>query len=190
MPEGCINAMGSLMPLLLWLSQDGGSSCPLKHRIRSHGTPDLSGRTSRKQVTAKWITVRIKASKTDPFRVGVTIYVGATGKWLCPVAAVLAYMVQRGSGRGPLFQFSDRRYLTRPRFIMALRTALRDAGIDATQFAGHSFRIGAATTASLCGIQDSMIQTLGRWCSAAYTLYIQTPPPTLTAVSKSLTASV
>ena len=138
----------------------------------------------------KWITVRIKASKTDPFRVGVTIYVGATGKWLCPVAAVLAYMVQRGSGRGPLFQFSDGRYLTRPRFIMALRTALRDAGIDATQFAGHSFRIGAATTASLCGIQDSMIQTLGRWRSAAYTLYIQTPPPTLTAVSKSLTASV
>ena len=138
----------------------------------------------------KWIMVRIKASKTDPFRVGVTIYVGATGKWLCPVAAILAYMVQRGSGRGPLFQFSDGRYLMRPRFIMALRTALRDAGIDATQFAGHSFRIGAATIASLCGIQDSMIQTLGWWRSAAYTLYIQTPPPTLTAVSKILTASV
>ena len=53
-------------------------------------------------------------------------------------------MVQRGSGGGPLFQFSDGRYLTRPRFITALRTALREAGIDATQFAGHSFRIGAA----------------------------------------------
>ena len=138
----------------------------------------------------KWIRVRIKASKTDPFCVGVTIYVGATGKWLCQVAAVLQYMVQQGSGGSPLFQFSDSRYLTRSRFITALRTALREAGIDATQFAGHSFRIGAATTASLCGIQDSMIHTLGRWRSTSYTLYIQTPPPTLTAVSKTLTASV
>ena len=67
----------------------------------------------------KWIRVRIKASKTDPFHVGVTIYVGATGKWLYPVAAVLAYMVQRGSGGGPLFQISDGWYLTRPQFITA-----------------------------------------------------------------------
>ena len=45
----------------------------------------------------KWLRVQIKASKTDPFRIGVTIYVGATGKWLCSVAAVLQYLVQRGS---------------------------------------------------------------------------------------------
>ena len=101
----------------------------------------------------KLIRVGIKALNSDLIHVGVTIYVGATGKWLCPVAAVLAYMVQHGSGGAPLFQFSDGRYLTRPRFIMGLRTVLRDAGIDATQFAGHIFRIGAATTASLCGIQ-------------------------------------
>ena len=66
------------MPLLLWLSQDGGSGCPLRHRIHFHGAPDLPGSTSK----PKWIRVRIKASKTDPFRVGVTIYMRATGKWL------------------------------------------------------------------------------------------------------------
>ena len=74
----------------------------------------------------KWIRVWIKASKTDPFSVGVTIYVGATGKWLCPVAAVLPYMVQRGSGGGPLFQFSDGQYLTRPYGITNSTARCRD----------------------------------------------------------------
>ena len=53
MPEGCVNAMGSLMPLLFGLSQDGGSSCPLGHRIQSHGAPDLPGRTSREHIPTK-----------------------------------------------------------------------------------------------------------------------------------------
>lgn len=39
------------------------------------------------------LKVRIKASKTDPFRKGVDIYVGRTGDSLCPVSAVLSYMV-------------------------------------------------------------------------------------------------
>ena len=32
-----------------------------------------------------WIQVIIKASKTDPFRQGVTLYLGCTGADLCPV---------------------------------------------------------------------------------------------------------
>lgn len=43
------------------------------------------------------IQVQIKASKTDPFRHGVTLHMGATNGPLCPVAAVLSYMVARGS---------------------------------------------------------------------------------------------
>lgn len=31
--------------------------------------------------------------------------------------------------------------------------------------AGHSFRIGVATTARACGLNDSTIQMLGRWSS-------------------------
>ena len=48
-----------------------------------------------------YIEVRIKASKTDVFRKGVTVYLGATGNDLCPVAAVLSYMVSsRSQQRG------------------------------------------------------------------------------------------
>ena len=51
------------------------------------------------------LKVRIKESKTDPFQLGVDIFVGRTGNELCPVAAVLAYMVKRGPGPGPFFIF-------------------------------------------------------------------------------------
>ena len=34
---------------------------------------------------------------------------------------------------------------------------------------------GAATMAASCRLQDSLIKTLGRWESAAYTMYIRMP---------------
>ncbi len=45
----------------------------------------------------QWLEVRIKASKTDPFCCGVSLYLGKTRKRLCPVAAILAHMVLRGN---------------------------------------------------------------------------------------------
>ena len=38
-----------------------------------------------------------KVSKTDPFRKGVALIIGKGSVDLCPVAAVLDYMVRRGS---------------------------------------------------------------------------------------------
>ena len=59
------------------------------------------------------LQVHLKASKTDPFRTGVKVFVGRTNCPLCPVAAVLCYMAQRGAAAGPLFQFTDKKPLTR-----------------------------------------------------------------------------
>ena len=47
----------------------------------------------------RYLEVRIKASKTDPFRRGVTVFLGVSGADICPVAAVLSYMVVRPRGR-------------------------------------------------------------------------------------------
>ena len=54
-------------------------------------------------VNPQHLEVEIKASKTDPFRKGVTVYLGRTDGDLCPLSAILAYMVQRGSDKGPFF---------------------------------------------------------------------------------------
>lgn len=132
--------------------------------------------------------VLIKASKTDPFRKGTPIYIGATHDDLCPVAAMLAYLAVRPHLSGPLFIFSDGHPLTRSRLVSHLRKALTEAGIDSTHYAGHSFRIGAASTAAAKGIEDSKIKMLGRWESAAYLQYIRTPRESLAAISCTLSA--
>lgn len=138
------------------------------------------------RVSPSFLQVVIKASKTDPFRRGVSLYIGATDGPLCPVAAVLSYMVVRGDARGPLFTWANGRYLTREKFVAGVRRALELAGLDSRSYAGHSFRIGAATTAARCGIQDALIKTLGRWESSAYTRYIRTAPDVLCGVSRKL----
>lgn len=132
------------------------------------------------------LTVKLKASKTDPFRVGIDICVGKTNDSLCPVAAGLAYMAMRGQGPGPLFKFKDGKPLTRARLVTEVRRALSTAGVDCRSYSGHSFRSGAATTAAKQGVGDATIKMLGRWKSNAYQLYVKTPRSQLAAISQRL----
>ena len=100
---------------------------------------------------------------------------GKTGTDLCPVNAMLQYLVVRGTQGGSLFRFQDGRLLTRQRFVEEVQKALQQAGIDQLKYCGHSFRIGAATTAAARGMEDSVIKTLGRWRSIAYLDYVRIP---------------
>ncbi len=119
------------------------------------------------------VEVRIKASKMDHFRQGVSVFLGKVASDICPVGALLAYIVRRGATPGPFFRLEDGRPLTRQRLVAAVKDALEKAGVPPGKYNGHSFRIGAATTAAARGVEDSMIKTLGRWKSLAYLEYVK-----------------
>ena len=76
--------------------------------------------------------------------------------------------------------------VTGSRFVHAIRLALSAVCVNSACYSGHSFRIGAATTAAFHGVPDVLIKTTGRWESSAYTLYVRTPRDQLCAVAQSL----
>ena len=95
-------------------------------------------------------------------------------------------LAARGSQPGPLFLHATGSPLTRSSLVQMMRRALQQAGIDPSLYNGHSFRIGAATTAASSGIEDALIQTLGCWQSTAYLCYIKVPRDQLSSVSQVL----
>ena len=134
------------------------------------------------------IRLRIKVSKTDPFRKGCFVYLGRGHSPLCPIEALLAYLSVRGGSPGPLFRLQSGQPLTRDLLTRWLRDTLALARIPGN-FSSHSFRIGAATVAARNGVPDHLIQTLGRWSSNAYQGYIRTPVDVLASASSQLVSS-
>lgn len=127
----------------------------------------------------------IKCSKTDPFRQGCYVYIGTGSSDLCPVRALIQYLHLRGSTPGPLFLLADGTPLNRQWLSSTIQSILSSAGVPGC-FTGHSFRIGAATSAASRGLPDHLIKTLGRWSSDAYQLYIRTPISTFIGVASQL----
>jgi len=87
---------------------------------------------------------------------------------LCPVSAMLAYLLVRVSQAGPLSLSEDGRLLTWQRFVLAVCHDLLAAGIQANRYAGHSFQIGAVMVAAARGCENFIIKTHGQWKSLAY----------------------
>ena len=93
------------------------------------------------------MTVFLRKSKTETGE-GTYLYLGKTGHTLCPVSAMLAYLEIRSPIPGPLFLLQDGIPLSRTHFTYHLRQAVQQAGLCPDNFSGHSFRIGAASTAA------------------------------------------
>ena len=117
------------------------------------------------------VSLLLHRMKMDQARRKVKIVLRVTRTDLCAVQALLEYLSLRGREPGPLFLWSDRKPVTKTRLVEEVRLALRGAGLPEKKFAGHSFRIGAATTASAAGVEDSTIKALGRWKSSAFLSY-------------------
>ena len=140
------------------------------------------------RISPSMVQFHLRQSKCDQAGIGADVVVGRTGRELCPVIAVLAYIEERGSQPGPFFLDVDKRPVLKPWFVAQLRGVLSALGFPPLDFAGHSFRIGVATTAAMAGVEDSMVQTLGRWQSSAFLQYIRTPKERLAAMSVTLAA--
>ena len=132
------------------------------------------------------LSVHLRRAKTDPFGRAVTLFLGRSQSDVCPVAALLNYLAIRPAAEGPLFIHANGTPLLKRQFVAGVRKALAAAGMDSSAYSGHSFRIGAATSAAAAGIPDHLIKTLGRWESSAYQLYIRIPRQSLTSVSHQL----
>ena len=105
------------------------------------------------------------------------------------MSALLAYLAVRGNQLGSLFKLRDGRYLTKEIFTVRVKSMLSLLGYDEASYAGHSFRIGAATAAAEQGIEDSVIKMLGRWESSAFQLYVRPSHQSLAAFSQRLVSS-
>ena len=132
--------------------------------------------------------IRIKASKTDPFREGCTIRLSPSNASICPVRNLQNYINQHPIKKGPLFTYTNHTLLTRRRLNSLLKAAIPTT-IN-SPVSSHSFRIGAATTAAAAGIPRWLIQKMGRWTSDCFRTYIQIPSSTHTLVSHSLATTI
>ena len=128
------------------------------------------------------LLIRLKISKLDQSRAGVKLFVGRTYNSLCLVVAMLKYLAVRGIDSGRLFrQFNGGPFTTLQ--MVQVKSA---AGVDAARYSGHSFQIGATTTAAANGLNEAIIQILGCWKSDCYNWYICTPRNHLTSLSQLL----
>ncbi len=128
------------------------------------------------------VRVNIKASKTDPFREGVVLRIAKNGTVLCPVIALSEYLHYRPNGHGPLFVFSDGRFLSR----YDVNKILKETTHEQVSISSHSLRIGAASTAAAMGCPKWLIQCMGRWNSDCFKNYIRVPAGMIEKTSRAL----
>ena len=124
-----------------------------------------------------YMELNLPASKTDPFRKGIKLTIAATYDTGCPVLAMqrLWAVDTHRAQHAPLFCTGklEQHALTREYVVRRLQELATASGLSYGVWNGHSFRRGAATWAAEVGISENEIQTLGRWRSDAYKMYIE-----------------
>ena len=92
---------------------------------------------------------------------------------MCPISNMQSYLDVRPNIEGTLFCHLNGKPLSRYQVSSMLRKVMRFIGLNDEEYNTHSFRIGAATTASLMGKSDDEIKKLGRWSSNVFSKYIR-----------------
>ena len=138
---------------VFWVSSVSRIHSPLVGGFLALGSLGCAGYRSGLQFRPFMHFGHIKGSSTDPFYKCCSNHIGQGKYPLCAVHALLAYLVIRGDGPGPLFLCQSGQPLLRTLLTDWLRRIMASAGISG-HFSSHSFRIGAATVAGCNGIPD------------------------------------
>ena len=136
----------------------------------------------------RYIMLSLPSSKTDPFCKGISLYISAApGSPTCPVTCLKRlYLTDPQPPESPLFVGHDGAPLLCVDLLRRLREDLTQLGFQPSQFAGHSFWRGGASSAAAAGFSDFELQQLGRWRSDAYKLYIEPNKDRLLSLSACL----
>lgn len=132
--------------------------------------------------------IHLDVSKCDPFREGVDVAIHRNGSATCPFTALRKAFDNAAVKvpNAPLFQLPDGSPLTYSQLNNAIKNLASRIGLDSSRFAGHSLRIGGATSLAMLGYPDYVIKMLGRWASFAYQAYPRLTGNMRAAVTASL----
>jgi hypothetical protein len=135
-----------------------------------------------------FVEIKLRASKTDYLRQGVTITLWRNDSSTCPYFLLRnawdAAISQEPSAA--LFQDGRGKPLAYSALLRSIKTATRALGVDYKRYGCHSLRAGGATTLALLGYPDSTIKILGRWKSVAYQRYVRLGPKAFRSVSSDM----
>ncbi|XP_069011392.1 uncharacterized protein [Embiotoca jacksoni] len=117
----------------------------------------------------------LKQSKTNQISNPVLIFDFKLNSHLSLYEPLIHYLLlrkmQQTSSHEPLF-ITETGHVANPSwFLSHFREVLITSGINPDSFSGHSFSVGAATTASSRGVPDHLIKVMGCWSSQAFQLY-------------------
>lgn len=151
-----------------------GSNSQVQESVLVFGDVQFSQSGSQEQ----FVVLNFRQSKNNqrglPQRIRL---VPASCPSLCPVLGFVDFVAICPVFAGPFFCHFDRSSLTRHQFNSVLRKAVSFAGLGGQCIRGHSFRIGAASSAAAFGVSHDDIRAMGRWRSNAFLSYIR-PIPT------------
>ena len=113
------------------------------------------------------LKIKIRRSKTDQFGEGfVKGLPYFDNPKYCPVVSIQKWIKISKISSGPIFRrfikgskLSDNR-LSDQTVALIIKKYLKQAGIDNTNYSGHSLRSGFATSAAECGVEERNIMTM------------------------------
>lgn len=125
---------------------------------------------------ADGVALFLQRFKTDQTGRGKSVQVfPIPGSPMCPVGAVREFLQMRPVAGGSFLLHADGAPLSRYQFVAVFRKCLQALGLADKDFSSHSFRIGAATEATRCGLDAEAVKCIGRWESRRFRLYVRPP---------------